>query len=90
VTYRVGDDIREIYPVTDTADPPGNLSFDPVVKAWQSDGTTVEVPGAQWLGAAGSTRDLEVPLASLPAGLWGLGLTVDGGADLFLGNVYIE
>lgn len=93
MTYRVGDDVREIYPVTDAADPPGNLSFTPTVKAWldpTDETTTIEIPGAAWLGNAGSQRDLEVPLATLTAGIWGLGLVVDDGPDLFLGNVYIQ
>lgn len=93
MTYRVGDDVRQIYPVTDTADPPGNLSFDPVVRAWLDpldDTTHVEISDAQWLGSPGSPRELEVSLATLPRGLWGLGLIVDGGPDLFLGNVYIQ
>lgn len=90
MTYLVGDDSTITYPVTDAGDPPGDLSFTPLVQAHTSDGTTVVVAGAAWTGAAGATRDLVVPLASLPAGLWSLRLALDGTADLFLGNVVIE
>lgn len=90
MTYKVGDDATITYPVTDEADPPGTLDIPPTVTAWQSDGTTLDVTGAAWAGDPAATRDLDVPLADLPAGLWGLGLTVPDGPDLFLGNVYIQ
>lgn len=90
MTFRVGDDATVIYPITDDASPPGTLNFTPAVRAWQSDDTTVDIANAEWLGEPGAQRDLSVPLAGLPAGLWGLGLTVADGPDLFLGNVYIE
>jgi hypothetical protein len=90
VTYRVGDDATVIYPVTDDATPPGDLAFTVVVRARKSDGTLVDVPDAAWLGSPGAARELNVPLATIPAGLWALDLEVPGGPDLFLGNVYIE
>lgn len=90
MTFRVGDDATVIYPITDDASPPGTLNFTPVLRAWKSDDTTVDVAGAEWLGEQGPQRDLSVPLAALPAGLWGLGLIVNDGPDLFLGNVLIQ
>lgn len=90
MTYRVGDDATITYPITDDAQPPGTLDFEPVVTAWQSDGTTATITGAEWLSSPGAQRDLTVPLVELPAGLWGLGLDVADGPNLFLGNVYIQ
>lgn len=90
MTFRVGDDATVIYPITDDATPPGTLDFTPVVRAWKSDGTTVDVNGPEWLGEPGAQRDLSVSLAALPAGLWGLGLIIADGPDLFLGNVYVQ
>lgn len=87
MTYKVGDDSTIAFPVTDSAVPPGDLNFTPIVRAWLADGTTVEISGASWKGSPGATRDLEVPLSALAAGLWGLGLVITGGQDLFLGNV---
>lgn len=90
MTYKVGDDATITYPVTDQANPPGTLDFTPVVHAWKADGTTVTITAAAWAGTPAATRDLDVPLADLPAGLWGLGLAIDGAEDLFLGNVVIQ
>lgn len=89
MTYRVGDDATIVYPVTDTADPPGNLDVPTEVSArrWLGETTTIT---ATWLGDPGPTRDLEVPLGDLPAGLWGLTLVVNGGTDLELGRVVIS
>lgn len=90
MTYKVGDDATITYPVTDTATPPGTLDIPATVHAWRADGTLVTVDGAGWVGGPAATRDLDVPLAGLDAGLWGLGLSIDGAEDLFLGNVVIE
>ena len=90
MTYRVGDDATVIYPITDDATPPGDLSFTVVVRARKADGTLVDVADAGWLGTAGAERELNVPLSTVPAGLWALDLEVPGGPDLFLGNVYIQ
>lgn len=90
MTYYVGDDSTITYPVTDTTTPPGTLNFTVQVTAHNADGTTITVTGATWLGVAGSPRNLEIPLTSLPAGLWSLRLAITGDEDLFLGNVVIE
>lgn len=90
MTYKVGDDATITYPVTDTATPPGTLDIPPTVHAWQANGTTVTIADASWASDPAATRDLDVPLATLSAGLWGLGLSIDGAEDLFLGNVVIQ
>lgn len=95
MTYKVGDDATITYPVTDTNG--GTLTIPDDVVAHNSDGDEVALD-ATWQGAAGphptipgaTVRQLEVPLATLPAGLWGLELIVSSSADLLLGNVYIE
>lgn len=89
MSYYVGDESLITYPVTDTADPPGTLNIPASVQAVKADATTVEITGT-WLDAPAATRRLQVPLATLPAGLWSLRLTITGEQDLFLGNVYIE
>ncbi len=90
MTFYVGDDSTVTYPVTDAATPPGDLSFAVIVTAWKADGTNQAVSGAAWLGNPGNPRDLEVPLGTLPAGLWSLRLAIANDADLFLGNVVIQ
>ena len=96
MTYKVGDDATETYPVTDTNG--GTIDIPATgVTAHNSDGTEISVTAA-WQGAAaahpdieGATlRNIEVKLDTIPAGLWGLSLAVDGAADVFLGNVVIE
>lgn len=90
MTYYVADDSTITFPVTDSATPPGTLDFTPVVTAYKTNGDRTVVSGPSWLGSPGSTRDLQVPLGSIPAGLWSLRLTIESGADLFLDNVVIE
>lgn len=89
MTFKVGDDATIVYPVTDMADPPGNLDLPAEVSArrWLGETTTIT---AAWLGDPGPARDLEVPLGDLSAGLWVLNLVVDGGTDLELGRVVIS
>lgn len=70
------------YPVTDTAQPPGDLDFTPVVRT----SSGLVLPSA-WQTPAGASRDLRVELADLPAGTWTLWLTVPGESDLNLGRV---
>lgn len=88
MTYQVGDDATIIFPVTDTAVPPGTLSFIPTVSARRVLGETTTLTGT-WLGSPGPQRDLEIPLGNLPAGLWELTLVIDGGEDVTLGWVNI-
>jgi hypothetical protein len=90
VRFYPGDDSSITFPVTDNATPPGNLSFSPTVVArrWLL-GTIVDI-NAEWLGAAGASRDLKVPLGSLTSGLWVLRLTLAGETDLVLGEVVIQ
>lgn len=95
MTYNVGDDATITYPVTDTNG--GSLNLPATVVAHTSAGDELPITAA-WQGAAaahpdieGATlRQLDVPLETLPAGLWGLVLVVEGEADLFLGNVVIQ
>lgn len=94
MTYRVGDDATLTVEVIDSNAGPLSLSVD-TITAWKSDGTTATISGAAWAGSAttvGTTtvRNLQIPLSTLTAGLWGLGLPVDGAEDLFLANVVIE
>lgn len=95
MTYLAGDDATQTYPVTDTNG--GTLEITASVTAHNTAGDEATVT-AQWQGPAAPHPDIEgatlrlldVPLATIPAGLWGLVLPVDDAADLFLGNVYIQ
>jgi hypothetical protein len=94
MTYRVGDDASYTAQIIDRNAGTIDLPIT-TVTAWKSDGTTATITGAAWAGpttTVGDTtvRNLRIPLSSLPAGLWGLGLPVDGDKDLFLANVVIQ
>lgn len=97
MTYNVGDDATLTVPVIDVNG--GTLALTAAIVAHNSDGDEQTVT-ASWTSAVaplndaarpGATfRNIGVPLATLPAGLWGLVLPITGSEDLFLGNVYIE
>lgn len=94
MTYQAGDDATWTVPVIDSNG--GPLSDAVTVTARNSAGDTVTIDDADWDGATApgengaTTRQLGVPLATIPAGLWSLRLSVTDDADLFLGNVYIQ
>lgn len=95
MTYRVGDDATISYPVIDKNG--GTIAIDATVTAANSAGDELAVT-ATWATAVaplpdvdGATfRDIEIPLAELPVGLWGFTLNIPGDTDVFLGNVYIQ
>lgn len=95
MTYYAGDDSTLTIPVIDTNG--GPLTMTPSVVAHTSAGDEVAITAA-WGSAAtahptvqGATiRDIAVPLATLPVGLWGLVLVITGAEDLFLDNVVIQ
>lgn len=95
MTYYAGDDSTHTIPVIDTNGGPLNMPAS--VVAHTSGGDEVAIT-ASWVGTAtthptiqgATTRDIAVPLASLPAGLWGLVLAISSAEDLFLDNVYIQ
>lgn len=94
---RFGDDGTRSCPVFDRNG--GPLDLPATVIAKNSAGDTVEIT-ASWAAAAapvddpsmpGATfRDIVVPMATVPVGLWGFTLTVDGAEDRFLFNEVIE
>lgn len=96
MTYYAGDDATWTVPVIDSNG--GPLNDTPAVTAHNTAGDTETVDNAAWVGSAGpvagqegaTTRNLAIPLAAIPAGLWSLRLTIAGDADLFLGNVHIQ
>ncbi len=98
MTYLAGDDVTYTRAVVDqnggtldvgTAVVAKNFAGDTVAidAAWN--GPAVDLPGRPE-GSVATTRDLAVPLAALPSGLWGLYLQITGAEDVFLGNVYIQ
>lgn len=96
MTFKAGDDASQTCPVIDRNGGPLDLST--TVVAENSAGDTVEIE-AEWAAAAapledptlpGATfRDIVVPMATVPAGLWGFTLTLEGAADRFLFNEVI-
>lgn len=81
--YADDPDVNVVYPVTDSQG--ADLTWSPVVKvAGHADIT------ATWLGTAGPTRDLRVPLTGLAAGrTHALRLVVPGDNDIHLGHAYL-
>lgn len=91
MSYYVGDPGAHIVvPVTSEAQPPQPVDLAPTVRAVNAFDTTVTITSAAWDDDPAPTRDLRVPLDTLPAGLWSLRLVIDDSPDLFLSNVYIE
>lgn len=94
---KFGDDGTVSCPVIDRNG--GTLDLPATVIARNSAGETVTIT-ASWAAAAapvndpampGATfRDIVVPMATVPVGLWGFTLVVDGGEDRFLFNEVIE
>lgn len=82
-SFSIDDPDAEItYPVTDTEDPGGIVDWpNPTVTAGESE------ISAAWTTPAANTRDLTIPLDSLPAGLFPLWLQVPGSEDIYLGDV---
>ena len=93
---KVGDDGSKSCPVIDRNG--GPLDMPPTVVAHNSAGDTVAI-NASWDAPAaplndasmpGATfRDIVVPMATVPAGLWRFDLVVDGAEDRFLFNEVI-
>lgn len=92
MSHNAGDDGSMTYPVIDNNG--GALDVTPAVVAHNSDGDTVAIT-ASWKasaatvpGATGSPvptfRDLVVPLATVPLGIWTFELVMDGAEDLQL------
>lgn len=94
MTY-AGDDSTRTVPVIDNEG--GTLNLPATVVARNSAGDELEIT-ATWAAAAsplpdvaGATfRDINVPLATVPRGLWGFRLVVDGGEDVFLFNEVLQ
>ncbi|HEY0889319.1 MAG TPA: hypothetical protein VGE38_06900 [Nocardioides sp.] len=91
-----GDDSTRTVPVIDNEG--GTLALPSIVMARNSDGDEVEIT-ASWATPVapipdredGATfRDIDVPLVSVPRGLWGFRLVVDGGEDVFLFNEVLQ
>ena len=79
--YADDPDVNVVFPVTDSQG--GDLSWSAVVMAGD-----VELTGT-WQGDPGPTRNLRVPLSSLPVGMHRLRLIVPGDNDVSLGNVVL-
>lgn len=79
--YADDPDVNVVFPITDGEG--GDLAWSPVVTVG---GTSIT---AAWQGDPGPTRDLRVPLSSLPAGMHRLRLLVPGDNDVSLGNVVL-
>lgn len=94
---KAGDDGFKSCPVIDRNG--GALDIPPAVIAKNSAGDTIAIT-ASWAAAAapvndpalpGATfRDIVVPMAAVPVGLWGFTLSVAGTEDRFLFNEVIE
>lgn len=79
--YADDPDVNVVYPITDSQG--GDLSWSPVVQVGAAEITAV------WVGDPGPTRNLRVPLSTLPAGMHRLRLVVPGDNDVSLGNVVL-
>ena len=79
--YADDPDVNVVFPITDSQG--GDLSWSAVVKAGEASIT------AAWVGNPGPTRNLRVPLSSLPVGMHRLRLVVPGDNDVSLGNVVL-
>ena len=94
MSHKAGADGSRPLPVIDTNG--GPLDLPAAVVAHNSTGETLAIT-ASWEAVAaphpdieGATfRDIVIPLVTVPRGLWGFVLTVDGGEDVFLCNEVI-
>jgi hypothetical protein len=81
-SFRVGDDALVKYPVTDGT---GGVVDWPTPTVLANDITL----SAVWLGDPAPTRDIAIPLSTLPVGVYTMWLNVPGDSDLRLGTVHI-